>query len=86
MSRTIRWTIGLVIVASAVIFGITCLILVRYGSLETRPWQTIGLSVGAVGGLGGFILCIVESAQVLNQDEHAANDAVPAQGREEINA
>lgn len=86
MSQTIRWTIGIAIVASAVIFGITCLMLVRYGSLDARPWQTIGLGVGATGGLGGFILCIAESAEVSMHDEHVAEDAVHKKAPAKINA
>lgn len=82
MSRTVRWTIGIAIVASAVIFGITCLVLVRYGNLDSTPWQTIGIAVGAVGALGGFMLGVVESEGVVVHESRPADQVERAHSQD----
>ena len=49
------WGAGFAIALSAAVLGIVCLLLVRYGPLETTPWAYIGLALGGAGAVASLV-------------------------------
>ncbi|MGH1561876.1 hypothetical protein [Mumia sp. DW29H23] len=61
VSKLARWAAVIAVVAAFVISGITILLLVRAGTLDSQPWEALGTALAIFGAICALITGIAEA-------------------------